>query len=311
MKPIVIGTRGSALAMWQAQWVEEQLEAAGVSCRIKVIKTTGDKLSKTALAKLTATKGAKGVFTKEIDEALLKSRIDVAVHSLKDVPTELNRRLALGAVPERGDARDAIVGEEFKALEEGARVGTGSLRRSCQLRRLRPDLKIEQIRGNVETRLKKLDEGRYEALVLAAVGLQRLGLEERISEIFEPNVMFPAVGQGAVAIVIRKNDGDVRGVVAPLNHDESEARVLAERALLAALGCGCQVPMGAYASIQGDRLRLSVLVVSSDGRRAFARVVEGSPTNPIALGKETAEKLLALGAGELLGKKKARAAKRR
>ncbi len=310
MKPLVIGTRGSQLAMWQAQWVEEQLAAAGVPSRIKVIKTTGDKLSKTALAKLTATKGAKGVFTKEIDEALLRSRVDVAVHSLKDVPTELNRRMVLGAIPERGDARDALVGEELKLLPEGARVGTGSLRRTCQLHRLRPDLKIEQIRGNIETRLKKLDEGRYEALVLAAVGLQRLGLEDRIAQIFEPNVMYPAVGQGAIAIVVRQNDEQVRGLVAPLNHPESEAAILAERSLLASLGGGCQVPMGSYASIQGDRLRLSVLVLSDDGRRAYARVVEGSPTNPTALGEEAAEKLLALGAGELLGKK-ARAAKRR
>ena len=310
MKPLVIGTRGSPLAMWQAQWVEEQLDAVGVQSRIKVIKTTGDKLSKTALAKLTATKGAKGVFTKEIDEALLRSRVDVAVHSLKDVPTELNKRMVLGAIPERGDARDAIVGEEFKVLPEGSRVGTGSLRRTCQLRRLRPDLKIEQIRGNIETRLKKLDEGRYEALVLAAAGLQRLGLEDRIAEIFEPNIMYPAVGQGAIAIVVRKNDERVRGLVAPLNHQESEAAILAERSLLASLGGGCQVPMGSYASIQGDRLRLSVLVLSDDGRRAFARVVEGSLTNPIALGQEAAEKLLALGAGELLGKRK-RTARRR
>ena len=310
MKPIVIGTRGSPLAMWQAHWVEEQLESVGISSRIKVIRTTGDRLSQTALAKLTATKGAKGVFTKEIDEALLKGRVDVAVHSLKDVPTELNRRLEIAAVPERGDPRDALIGDEFKSLPEGARVGTGSLRRACQLRRLRSDLQIEQIRGNVETRLKKLDEGRYDGLVLAAAGLQRLGLEDRIAEIFEPNVMFPAVGQGALALVIRKNDEQVRGVVGPLNHHESEVAALAERALLQALGVGCQVPMGGYASIQGDRLRLSVLVTAADGRRAYVRVVEGSPTNPGLLGREAAEKLLALGAGELLGKK-ARAVKKR
>ena len=300
MKPIVIGTRGSQLALWQAQWISDQLEAVGVSSRIKVIKTTGDKLSTRSLAKLTATTGVKGVFTKEIDEALIKGRIDIAVHSLKDLPTEMDRRLDLGAIPERGDPRDALVGAELKEFEEGARVGTSSLRRACQLRRLRPDLKVEEIRGNVDTRLKKLDEGRYEGLVLAAAGLQRLGLDERIAEILEPNVMCPAVGQGAIALQIRSKDSGIREIIQPLHHEETATAVTAERTLLAALGGGCQVPLGGYASIQGDRLRLSAMIVSRDGRRAFVRVVEGSPINPVALGHDTAEKLLALGAGEFM-----------
>ena len=306
MKPIVIGTRGSQLALWQAQWVADQLEAIGVTSRIKVIKTTGDKLGTRALAKLVITTGVKGVFTKEIDEALIKGRIDIAVHSLKDLPGETNPRLDLGAIPQRGDPRDALVGAELKEFEEGARIGTSSPRRAAQLRRLRPDVKVEEIRGNVDTRLKKLDEGRYEGLVLAAAGLQRLGLDERIAEILEPNIMCPAVGQGAIAIQIRAKDSGIREILRPLHHDETAAAVIAERTLLAALGGGCQLPLAGHAGIQGDRLRLSAMIVSEDGRRAFVRVVEGSPTNPTALGRETAEKLLALGAGEFM---KAAAAK--
>jgi len=310
MKPIVIGTRGSQLAMWQAQWVADELEALGVSSRIKVIKTTGDKMGARALAKLVATTGVKGVFTKEIDEALIKSRIDIAVHSLKDLPTESDKRLALGAIPERGNPRDALVGAELKAFEEGARIGTSSLRRASQFRRLRPDLKVEDVRGNVDTRLKKLDEGRYDGLILAAAGLERLGLEERIAETLETNVMCPAIGQGAIGIQVRAKDKGILEIIAPLDHEETRTAVTAERTLLKALGGGCQVPLGGYAMIQGDRLRLSAMIVSEDGRRSFCRVVEGSPSNPSALGEETAEKLLSLGAGEIMGikpKKKARA----
>jgi hydroxymethylbilane synthase len=310
MKPIVIGTRGSQLAMWQAQWVADELEALGVSSRIKVIKTTGDKMGARALAKLVATTGVKGVFTKEIDEALIKSRIDIAVHSLKDLPTESDKRLALGAIPERGNPRDALVGAELKAFEEGARIGTSSLRRASQFRRLRPDLKVEDVRGNVDTRLKKLDEGRYDGLILAAAGLERLGLEERIAETLETNVMCPAIGQGAIGIQVRAKDKGILEIIAPLDHEETRTAVTAERTLLKALGGGCQVPLGGYAMIQGDRLRLSAMIVSEDGRRSFCRVVEGSPSNPSALGEETAEKLLSLGAGKIMGikpKKKARA----
>ena len=300
MKPIVIGTRGSQLAMWQAQWVADQLEAVGVASRIKVIKTTGDKLSTRAIAKLVTSTGVKGVFTKEIDETLIKGGIDIAVHSLKDLPAETDSRLDLGAIPERGDARDAVVGAELKEFPEGARIGTSSLRRASQIRRLRPDLKVEEIRGNVDSRLKKLDEGRYEGLVLAAAGLQRLGLGDRIAEILEPNVMCPAVGQGAIAIQIRAKDSGIREILKPLHHQETACAVTAERTLLASIGGGCQLPLGGHAAIQGDRLRLSAMIVSEDGRRAFVRVVEGSPTNPTALGRETAEKLLSLGAGEFM-----------
>lgn len=300
MKPVAIGTRGSPLAMWQAQWVSDQLEALGVSSRIKVIKTTGDKLSARAFAKLVSTTGVKGVFTKEIDEALIKRHIDIAVHSLKDLPTKSDRRLALGAVPERGDARDALVGGELKGFSEGARIGTSSLRRAAQFRRLRPKVKVEEIRGNVDTRLKKLDEGHYEGLILAAAGLQRLGLEERIAETLEPNVMYPAIGQGAIGIQVRARDKGMQEIIAPLNHQETRAAVTAERSLLDALSGGCQVPLGGYASIRGDRLRLSAMVVSQDGRRSFCRVVEGSTTTPSAVGEETAERLLSMGAGVIM-----------
>jgi hydroxymethylbilane synthase len=300
MKPLVIGTRGSKLALWQAQWIQEQLAAAGIPSRIKVIKTTGDKATETSLAKLARTTGTKGVFTKEIDQALLKGTIDVAVHSLKDLPTEMNKKLDIAAFPERGDPRDAIVGYPLKELPEGAKVGTGSMRRASQLKRLRPDVTVVDVRGNVDTRLKKLEGGKFDALVLAAAGLQRLGLEARISEILEPAIMCPAVGQGVVAVVIRAKDDAIRAVLEPLNHAETSVTARAERSLLTTLGLGCQVPLGGHASIQGDRLRLSAMVVSEDGNKLYCRVVEGSPSNPEALGVETAEKLLALGADEII-----------
>ena len=300
MKSLVIGTRGSKLAMWQAEAVQEQLGASGIPSRIKVIKTTGDKATETALAKLSRTTGTKGVFTKEIDQALLKGTIDIAVHSLKDLPTELPKRLEIAAYLERADPRDALIGHPLKEMPEGAKVGTGSLRRSSQLRRLRPDVKVVEIRGNVETRLKKLDTAKYDALLLAAAGLHRLGLADRIAETLEPAVMCPAVGQGIIATVIRAKDDAIRAVLTPLNHRETAIAARAERTLLATLGLGCQVPLGGHASMQGDRLRLSALVVSEDGSKLFCRVVEGSPTNPEALGEETAQKLLALGADEII-----------
>jgi hydroxymethylbilane synthase len=301
MKPLVIGTRGSKLALWQATWVEEQLSAAGVPSRIKIIKTTGDKATETALTKLARTTGTKGIFTKEIDQALIKGTIDIAVHSLKDLPTEMHKLLTIAAYPERGDPRDAIVGFPLKEIPEGAKVGTGSLRRMSQLRRLRPDVQVLEIRGNVDTRLKKLETKKYDALILAAAGLHRLGLEDRITETLEPAVMCPAVGQGIIALMIRAKDDEIRTVLAPLNHHMTEVAARAERTLLATLGVGCQVPLGGHAALQGDRLRLSAMVVSEDGSKLFCRVVEGSPTNPEALGEEAAKKLLALGAAEIIG----------
>src|SRR4249919_3095561 len=196
---LVIASRGSQLALWQARWVAGQLAAAGHECRIEIIKTTGDKITDVPLAKV----GTKGLFTKEIEEALLDGRADLAVHSLKDLPTELPEGLVLAAVPEREDPRDAIIGMRLDELPEGAKVGTSSLRRSAQLRRLRPDLVIESVRGNLDTRLRKLDEGQYDAIVLAAAGMKRLGLESRIRQAFEPDTMLPAAGQGALGIEVR------------------------------------------------------------------------------------------------------------
>src|ERR1017187_5656239 len=242
---LVIASRGSQLALWQARWVAAQLTAAGRECRIEIVKTTGDKITDVPLAKV----GTKGLFTKEIEEALLDGRADLAVHSLKDLPTELPQGLVLAAVPEREDPRDAVVGKPLADLPPGAKVGTSSLRRAAQLRKLRPDLRIESVRGNLDTRLRKLDEGQYDAILLAAAGLKRLGWEYRIAEILPPDIVCPAVGQGALAIETGQS-----GLLTcqQLHHAPTQSAVTAERSLLAALGGGCQVPIGAYATVAGD-----------------------------------------------------------
>jgi hydroxymethylbilane synthase len=300
MKQIVIGTRGSQLALWQARWVERELNAAGIDTHIEIIKTTGDKITDVALAQLGAKAGLKGVFTKEIEEALLDGHIDLAVHSLKDLPVEFPPGLALAAVPERADPRDALAGKKLKEIPPGAKVGTSSLRRAAQLRHLRPDLVVENIRGNVDTRLRKLDEGQYDAIVLAAAGLQRLGLQDRIAEIIDSDVMCPAIGQGALAIEIRTDDEITRRLLTPLNHRDTQAAVGAERALLAALGGGCQVPLGGYAVVRDDRLTLSAVAVSPDGKRLVRALVEGPRQDPQALGHSAAAKLLQQGAQSII-----------
>src|SRR5438105_59363 len=261
---LVIASRGSQIALWQARWVSAQLSAAGHECRIEIIKTTGDKITDVPLMKV----GSKGLFTKEIEEALLDGRADLAVHSLKDLPTELPAGLVLAAVPEREDARDALVvnptTKRIADLPAGARVGTSSLRRSAQLRNLRPDLVVESIRGNVDTRLRKLDEGQYDAILLAAAGLKRLGWAARIAEILPVERMCPAVGQGALAIETRAT-GSGYNACALLDHAETRAAVTAERALLSALGGGCQVPIGAHAAVAAGRVHLVAVVASPDG----------------------------------------------
>src|SRR5690349_19684528 len=256
---LVIASRGSQLALWQARWVEAQLKSLGHDCRIEIIKTTGDKINDVPLAKV----GTKGLFTKEIEEALLDGSAGLAVHSLKDLPTELPEGLVLAAVPEREDPRDAIIGKRLDELPQGAKVGTSSLRRAAQLRRLRPDLVIESVRGNVDTRLRKLDEGRYDSILLAAAGLKRLGWGGRIAEILDPHVMCSAVGQGALAIETRA-EGAGREACAALDHPSTRAAVTAERGVLATLGGGCQVPIGAHATVDGGRLRLFAIVVAPD-----------------------------------------------
>jgi hydroxymethylbilane synthase len=290
---LVIASRGSQLALWQAHWVERQLAALGYPSRIEIVKTTGDKITDVPLAQV----GTKGLFTKEIEEALLDGRADLAVHSLKDLPTELPAGLVLAAIPEREDPRDALVGKRLADLPVGAKLGTSSLRRAAQLRKLRPDLRIEPVRGNLDTRLRKLDEGGYDAIMLAVAGLKRLGWEARIVEILAPDVVCPAVGQGALAIETR---GPGLLACQSLDHPATRAAVTAERSLLAALGGGCQVPIGAYATVTGDRLFLQAVVVSPDGVDLVRDRSEGFAADAQGIGRELGEALLAAGADRIL-----------
>ena len=292
---LVIASRGSQLALWQANWVEGQLAQAGLASRIEIIKTTGDKITDVPLAKV----GTKGLFTKEIEEALLDGRSDLAVHSLKDLPTELPPGLILAGVPRREDPRDAIVGRRLDELAQGARVGTSSLRRAAQLRKLRPDLEIESVRGNLDTRLRKLDEGRYDAIVLAAAGLKRLGWAGRIAELLAPDVMCPAVGQGALALEARES-GAGRDACAALDHADTRAAVTAERGVLAALGGGCQVPIGAYATVADGHLRLMAVVVAPDGSELVSARSEGAAYDAAPLGHALGHELLDRGARKIL-----------
>jgi hydroxymethylbilane synthase len=289
---LVIASRGSQLALWQARWVSAQLTAAGHPCRIEIVKTTGDKITDVPLAKV----GTKGLFTKEIEEALLDGRADLAVHSLKDLPTELPEGLVLAAVPEREDPRDAVVGRKLAELPPGAKVGTSSLRRAAQLRQLRPDLQVESVRGNLDTRLRKLDEGQYDAILLAAAGLKRLGWGDRIAEILTPEQMCPAVGQGALAIETRAGFEKV----ALLDHADTHTAVLAERAVLAALGGGCQVPIGAYATVSEGRVRVLAIVAAPDGTQVIRAEAEGDAAQAAEIGAHLAADLLQHGAREIL-----------
>jgi hydroxymethylbilane synthase len=292
---LVIASRGSQLALWQARWVSAQLTALGHECRIEIIKTTGDKITDVPLAKV----GTKGLFTKEIEEALLDGRADLAVHSLKDLPTELPEGLVLAAVPEREDPRDAVVGKRLADLPAGAKVGTSSLRRSAQLRRLRPDLTIESVRGNLDTRLRKLDEGQYDAILLAAAGLKRLGWGDRIAEILSPETMCSAVGQGALAIETRASGAGFDAVQA-MDHADTHAAVMAERGVLGALGGGCQVPIGAHATVEGGRLQLLGVVASPDGDEAIRGVASGAVSEAESLGRALGNELLERGARRIL-----------
>ncbi len=293
---LVIASRGSQLALWQANWVQQQLAELGYPSRIEIIRTTGDKITDVPLAQV----GGKGLFTKEIEEALLAGRADLAVHSLKDLPTELPEGLMLAATPERQDPRDAIVGKRLADLPAAAKVGTSSLRRAAQLRKLRPDLEIEGVRGNLDTRLRKLDAGQYHAIVLAAAGLKRLGWEARIAEVFSADVMCPAVGQGALAIETANADLLARQACEKLNHPPTQFAVTAERALLGALGGGCQVPIGAYATVASGQLQLMAVVVSPDGRQLVRDRAEGPVADAEQIGRRLGEALLAAGADQIL-----------
>jgi hydroxymethylbilane synthase len=296
MSELVIGSRGSQLAMWQARHVQARLESLGHTVRIEVIQTTGDKITDVALSKV----GSKGLFTKEIEEALLDGRVDLAVHSAKDMPTELPEGLVLSAFPERADPRDALIGARLEELGAGAVVGTSSLRRAAQLQSLRPDLEIRDLRGNVDTRLRKQAEGQYAAIVLAAAGLTRLGWASRIAEYLDPAVFVPAVGQGALAVETRADGGAGHRAAQALDDAETRARLTAERAALAAMGGGCQVPLGAHAVLEGGVLRLHAIVVSPDGRTQFRAAGEGSAAEASALGERVARQLLDAGARGVL-----------
>jgi hydroxymethylbilane synthase len=308
---LIIGSRGSKLALWQAHWVRDQLVAAGYEIEVRIIKTTGDKLQAvapsdplpTSVAQAVAEVGSKGLFIKEIEEALLAREIDVAVHSLKDLPTEQPAGLALGAVPEREDARDVFISRNAQPLEKlppGARVATSSLRRQTQLRALRPDLTYAGVRGNLDTRLRKLERGDCEALVLAAAGVHRLGLTEHITSYFGFDEMCPAVGQGALGIEIHADDARAHEAVARLDHLATHQAVRAERAVLRRLGGGCQVPIAAHAVVEDGKLRLQALVASNDGTQVVRAQTKGPASEPEALGSAVAADLLRQGAREIL-----------
>jgi hydroxymethylbilane synthase len=300
LKPLRIGTRGSLLAKWQADSVRKQLfQITGIEGEIVVIKTSGDKLQQSPLTQI----GGKGVFIKELEDALLDEAVDIAVHSVKDVPTETPSRLSFPAVCRRDDARDCLVsgnGVTLASLRYGARVGTSSVRRQAQIRHIRPDLDVRDLRGNVDTRLRKVDSGEYEAVVLAKAGLDRLGWSHRISETLSPEICMPAVGQGAMAVECRLKDTEIADVLATLDDSETRSAIIAERALLAILQGGCQVPLGAWARVEHDELVLEACICSPDGSQCIRRRAASSQGQPVALGEHVARLLLEAGAQSIL-----------
>jgi hydroxymethylbilane synthase len=291
---MVIGSRGSQLALWQARHIAAKLAEHGVETRIEIIKTTGDKITDVPLAQA----GGKGLFTKEIEEALLAGTIDLAVHSLKDVPADLPSGLMLAAFPEREEPRDALIGRPLSQLREGSRIGTSSLRRAAQLKALGRGILIETLRGNVDTRLRKLDEGRYDAIVLAAAGLRRLGWSDRVAELLPVEIMCPAVGQGSLAIETRQDGGAAAELIRGLDHAETRKAVTAERALLASLGGGCQVPIGGHAILHAGEVHLRAIVASPGGERIVRGELSGA--DPTEVGSELGRRLLKQGAREIL-----------
>jgi len=298
-----IGTRGSLLALRQSQSVQKALESfwPDLEVELRIIKTTGDRILDVPLAKV----GGKGLFVKEIEDALLAGQVDLAVHSIKDVPSILPDGLEIGAVPQREDPRDVMVirvGETFDDLPLGARVGTSSLRRAAQLRRERPDLEVLNLRGNLDTRLRKLQEGRYEAVVLAAAGLHRLGWEDRITLYLDPSRFIPAVGQGAVGIEVRKGDSHVAERIRAIHHEVTACAVRAERSFLRELEGGCQVPIGGHARMENGMIRLSGLVASLDGLEVHSMTAEAPVEDAEPLGRRVARRLLDAGGRDILEK---------
>jgi hydroxymethylbilane synthase len=292
-----IGTRGSLLAKWQAESIRKRLfAAAGVEAEIVIIKTAGDKMQQAPLTQI----GGKGIFIKELEEALLEETIDLAVHSVKDIPTDTPSRLMFPAVCRRDDVRDCLVGSTLANLRQGARVGTSSLRRQAQVLHIRPDLDIRDLRGNVDTRLRKVESGEYDAILLAKAGLDRLGVSQRISEILSPEVCMPAVGQGAIAVECRLKDTETADILAPLDDAETRTAIIAERSLLAALQGGCQVPLGAWARIERGELVLEACVCSVDGVQYVRQRATAPPDQAAALGEHMARLLIEAGAQSIL-----------
>src|ERR1700733_2931633 len=304
MPRLRIGSRGSQLALWQAKHISALLRARGHEVEIEIIHTTGDKITDVPLAQV-GTKGGfgKGIFTKEIEEALAAGRVDLAVHSLKDLPTELAPGFEIAAVTEREDPRDAFCSRLYSRVEDllqNARVGTSSLRRQAQLKAIRPDLDIQPLRGNVDTRLRKLEQGEYDAIILAASGLNRLGKTELIKQIIPAEIMCPAAGQGALGIEIREGDSATRQHLEFLNDAAARAATTCERALLNSLGGGCQVPIGAFAEIRNGKLHLESIVADPDGSKLLRDSRDGSIEDAEKLGNDAGAALLKCGGDQIL-----------
>jgi hydroxymethylbilane synthase len=298
---LIIGSRGSKLALFQANWAKSGLEHwySGLAVEIKVIKTSGDVFTEAPLSKI----GGKGLFTKEIEEALLRHEIDLAVHSLKDLPTVLPAGLCLAAVSRREDARDAFLSKKYATLSElppGAQVGTSSLRRQSQLLHVRDDLQVRNLRGNLETRIRKLEEGHYDAIILACAGLARLGYANQIRERISVDLICPAIGQGALAIEARCDDDDTLEKARTLNHSDTRLAVEAERALLRRLGGGCQVPIAGFARVENGELRMMGVIASPDGKKFYRHTAESDLQDPESVGVHLAERLLGMGAQAII-----------
>jgi hydroxymethylbilane synthase len=300
VRPLRIGTRGSTLARWQAEFVRKQLfQLTGMEAEIVAIKTSGDKLQNAPLTQI----GGKGIFIKELEEALLEETIDLAVHSVKDIPTETPGRLFFPAVCRRDDVRDCLVSQRgalLANLKPGARVGTSSLRRQAQLRRHRPDLDLRDLRGNVDTRLRKVDSGEYDAVVVAKAGMDRLGWSQKIAETLPTEICLPAVGQGAIAIESRVKDQEAADILGKLDDEETRTVIIAERALLASLQGGCQVPLGAWARLERGELVMEAMVCSVDGERYVRQKTSGPPAQAAELGQKMAQLLVEGGARDIL-----------
>jgi hydroxymethylbilane synthase len=300
-KQLKIGTRKSMLALTQSTWIKEQIENQHPGVKVELVKivTTGDKITDVPLAKV----GGKGLFVKEIEEAMLRGEVDMAVHSMKDVPAELPPELFLGVVPRREDPRDAFISNKYASVKElpaRSRVGTSSLRRKAQLFNLRPDLLIEDLRGNLDTRLRKLDEGQFDAIVLATAGLNRLGMSGRVTSFFSPEEMLPAVAQGALGLELRRDDPEVYGLISFLHDQETAVAVEAERAFLKRLEGGCQVPLGAFAQLNNGELLVTGLIAAIDGGTILRKSISGGPGEAAVLGVSLAEELLSMGGREIL-----------